>query len=178
LASADENQPEARALGTIGRYIRAEVREDVEGLVAVMHPLWVSAQGGWDTLVSKEREHVSINAIYRVEPEFIELGTPKLVLAGDLLFAVVPARSLTHGFPEDTESRLYYLAVSEDRGETWYVLEMSCAGEQWATTHYPGYPQKQITRAMVDPFVALSRIRPSGRLEVTDPGIQSPSLPH
>jgi hypothetical protein len=178
LASADANQPHSRALATVEHYVDAQLRDDVEAVVAIMHPLWVKEQGGWDALVSRKREYASIDAIYRLDPLFVELGMPKLVSARELLFAVVPAKSLTPGFPEDIESRSYYVAVSEDRGATWYMVEMSCAGIQWATANFPGFPDKQLLSEVAEPFMAVSTIRPIRITEGARRPSGSTSTPH
>jgi hypothetical protein len=143
MAGAEAGDADAgvSALRTVEAYVAAQLRDDIETIAILSHPGWIATQGGPKAFIARERERVESDAVYTLKPEWIALGRPKILRAGRLSYALVPAMGLTRGFPENIEERLYFLALSKNRGASWNVLNLSCDGARWAMQRFEGFPK-------------------------------------
>ena len=143
-------------------YAVASLTNDVAHVVAHSHPRYVRAMGGRDALAERLRSIAERNRLTVKEPKSVQLGVPQFEATRRRLYAIVPARVLTEGYPHDILSNDYFVVVSEDQGRTWRAFNTSCGVD--VKRILADFPFDRITEVTRSPFV------PVRTLALTDPG--------
>jgi hypothetical protein len=132
---------------------------------ALLDQKWVHSNGGgWAIRKDLKLRAENLRQIAMMPARLI-LGAPQLLSTPQSLYAIVPVRGLTQGFPHDVESRGYFAAISRDNGKTWASLDTACADAVQAV--FKDFPVDEVGK------VLAMRFDPSRTIKTTAIGRQS-----
>lgn len=131
------NSVEDKVLQTLRDYVEADIRYDAQAVIDSSHPALLDARGGRQQMLEMKEAQYRVAPRYRLVPDRVVLGEPRLHRTGVQLIARVPVLSVTKGFPANVENRGSFVLISTDDGETWYVVDNSCAGQSEARKVFP-----------------------------------------
>lgn len=116
------------------------MNKDYAALIQYTYPKIIELMGGEENLISTVSQGMRTMEEGGIKFSEIRIGTPgKIFKAGEELHCLVPQKITLTNHEGKVKASSYLLAISTNKGESWYFLDTAQLNEQNATEIFPDF---------------------------------------
>jgi hypothetical protein len=154
-------------LSAIKAYSQAMVRQDLDTMIALMHPLLVKTLGGPDQALAWMQQNLVRFRRFHAWPTAEQINDVRPLPAAGVDLYIVQSTRWFDGWPKPRGMSYVYLLETPDRGRHWEVIDLPRTGLRWLHALAPGFKD--------DPGVA--GLLPDDTLQPTPAKARGPDTP-
>lgn len=131
-------------LSAIKAYSQAMVRQDLDTMIALMHPVLVGRLGGPDQALAWMQRNLVQGRRLHAWPIGEQINDVRPLPAPGLDLYIVQSTRWFEDWPKPTGMSYVYLLDSPDKGRHWEVLDLGSTGLRWLHGIAPGFKDDKL----------------------------------